>query len=363
MDWTSSGITNSFEFELVDSANLDERKGWLDGVTGGSVTIGYRADYRISAQLDLDDISELPWSCAVRVWHTAADGSESVRQELATLFPEPIGGRLENGRRSGSVRLYGPMKALAGDIFGGEGGTGAARGVAAGTAVKPYFENRVKAARRTPRVMSFAENATMGYHVWEPGTSCLEEMQAVADACGGYLWFDSHGRVVLEPYQLPASRAESFTVPSGAASLTLIGVDITSPVPINKVVCTHETQVDGASYFVTRSAQVDTSHPWHPNRIGYWAGASETPPSIPEGADVGAVLQAYANQRLKELTDTRRTFSAVMLYHPDVAVGRVGRFVYRDSDDGEGLDVRCFVSEMDITLDAAMRCQLTLEEV
>lgn len=363
MDWTSSGIANTFAYELVDSANLDSHVGWLDGVTGGTLTKSYRADYRSSATLDVDDASQLPEHCAVRIWHTATLGGESVTNELATLFPEPMGGTLSRGRVSGSVNLYGPVKALAGDIFGGDGG-GGARGIAAGTNIKSYFEYRVKAAFRTPRVMAFAASSTFpSYHVWEPGTSALTELHAAADACGGYIEDDSHGRVVLAPYILPAKRAESFIMPSGAASLTLVGVDIDSPEIVNKVVCAHEVQDNGVSYFITRSATVDASHPWHPARIGRWCGVSESPPSIPDGADIGAVLQAYAVQRLRELTDTRRTFSAKALYNPAVDVGRVGRFMYSDSADGEALDVRCFVSQMEITLDAAMTCSLTLEEV
>ena len=87
-------------------------------------------------------------------------------------------------------------------------------------------------------------------------------------------------------------------------------------------------------------------------------------PTIEEGANVQSILDKLVAQRLSELSDVRRTYSAEMLYRPDVRVGTVGSVMYSDSEDGATVGpVTCFVSEREVTLDPAMRTRLTLEEV
>lgn len=356
MDWTESGIRNTFEYELVDCETL-EHVGWLEGVKGGKVMRDYRADYRTSGTLDFDGDS-IPDHCAIRIWHNADLLGESFREIIATLFPEPSDMNLIYGRYTGSVTLYGPMKALATDIRSGD------YGVAAGTSIKSHFSNRVAGSRRRARVLAFAANSVFGdYHVWESSTSVLAECQACADACGGYINEDDEGYVVLEPYALPSARADSFSIPTGSASLTLLGVAVSSAEIVNRVVCTYETTNDGVASRISRSARVAASHPWSPERIGRWETEDYHPPAIQEGADVGTALQQFADQRLAERSNTKRTFSTTMLYMPSVRMGATGRFPYADSVDGETLDVRCFVSQQEITLDKTMEMRLTLEEV
>jgi len=349
---------NSFRFELVDNRVLTEHIGWLDSVTGGSITESWRGDWRVTGSLDVDAGADIPLSAAIRIWHDWDDGDGLRTEVMATLFPEPAELVLLQGRQSGSIELHSAMRRLDTDL------TKTDVGVPTGAAVAYRFQQLVRNSGGTPWVWPSTKihsARTSANRVWEHGKSVLSECHAMADACGGRVEVDEQGRVCLVPYQLPASIAESWRLMPGEVDCTLLPEFVTNAQTIvNRVIASYER--DDKRWYA--EAKVAVTHPWAFQRIGRWETVEASAPTIEEGQNVQAVLDKLVRQRLSELSDVRRTYSAEMLYRPDVRVGTVGSVMYSDSEDGVAVGpVTCFVSEREVTLDAAMRTRLTLEEV
>lgn len=355
MDWTASGIKNSFRYELIDARQLDVSYGWLDGVVGGTLTEGYRSDYRVSASLNLDG-AEIPLGTAVRIWHDAELNGETYTECLATLFPELDAAEYKLGRWSGAADLHSALKRLDTDKRQGN------RTINGSLLVKDRFIAIVKASGGSPIVKPFfSSGQTLGAgHVWQGGESVLTECNRCANACSGWIGVDVYGHVTLEPYQLPASRTVSFDIQP--ATLFLVGFNRDAKEIVNKVVATYTK--DDTPYEAV--AVVSDTHPWAFNRIGRWETYVATVDNIDTNATAGQIQDALNNKVVQELrshSDVTGTYSASILYTPEVYTGAVGNIYYQDSPDDEGITKKMFVSGREISLDAAMVTNLTLEEV
>lgn len=352
MDWNATELANSFEYELIDPFQLDLSLGFLEGVTGGTLTESYRGDFRVTASIEVDGEFP-PIRPLIRVWHTAERGDEVVRTELGTFTQGTPSMRYRNGRTFGLIPLYSTMYRLSGDL------RPSSTNVAAGTNVVSHFKAVVEESGATPYVHpAMDETATFASkHVWEGGTSVLSECHACADALGGMVGVDSHGRVTVERYQLPSTRSDSFSIDSNTARITRDGVSITTAEWFNCAVVS--ATVNDKEYVGV--AKVDVTHPLHLRRIGYWKTDYSIMADPPESG-VQAAVDAAAASRLSELMGAPSIYSADMLYQP-IRCGEVGTFWYQDSPDDEGLFVRALVTQREIDLDPAMRMRVTLEEV
>lgn len=346
---------NSLRYELVDNRVLDAHIGWLDeAVAGGSITESWRGDYRVTGVIDLDAGAELPSGAAVRIWHDTDEGSEVI----ATLYPDPAELTLLHGRVSGSITLNSALKRLSTDL------TKTDVGVPTGAAVAYRFQTLVRNSGGTPWVYPSSKihsARTSANRIWEHGKSVLSECHAMADACGGRVEVDEMGRVCLVPYQLPAHMAVSWELVPGEADCTLLpGFTTNTPEICNRVIASYEQ--NEKRYYA--EAKVAASHPWSFAHLGRWETVEASTPTIEEGANVQTVLNKLVKDRLAELSDARKVYSAEMLYRPDVRVGTVGELTYIDSADGSTIGPVCvFVSEREVTLDQTMRARVTFEEV
>lgn len=352
MDWNASDLVNSFEYELIDPFQLDLSLGFLDGVTGGKLTESYRGDYRVTASIEVDG-EVPPIRPLIRIWHIAEADGETVREELGTFTQGKPSLRYRNGRKFGSIPLYSTMYRLSRDL------RPSSATYAAGTNIAGHFESVVRESGATPYVHPAInrEAKFSDAHVWEGGKSVLSEGHACADALGGMVGVDAHGRVTIERYQIPSDRSDSFSIDSDSARITRNGVNITTAEWFNCAVVT--ATVDDKEYVGV--AKVDVSHPLHLRRIGYWRTDYSTLSDPPESG-VQAAVDAAAASRLAELVGAPDIYSADMLYQP-IRCGEVGTFWYQDSPDDEGLFVRALLTQREIDLDTAMRMRVTLEEV
>lgn len=352
MDWTASDAANSFEYELVDPFELDTSWGWLDGATGGRITESYRGDYRSTAVVEIDG-EQPPSAALVRVWHVASSDGEELREEMGTFSQGAPSLTYRSGRMVGSVPLYSAMWRLAQDV------RPSAASYPAGTPVAAHFEQIVTEAGCTPWLHPSID-ADAGFpsgHTWAGGESVLTECHACADALGGMVGVDAHGRVTIEPYQLPSARADSFSIDPSSALVERSGVAVTAADWANCAVVTAEV---GEEEYVG-VAKVDESHPLHMRRTGYWKTDYLSMSDPPEDG-VQEAVDAKAASRLAQLANASAVYSADMLYLP-VRCGEVGTFWYSDSPDGDGLLVRGLLTQREIDLDAAMRMRATFEEV
>lgn len=411
--WTKSGLYNRIGVELVDVRNVNKSLGWFTGrVVGGTITEDYHSDYFSSASLEIDG-GTIPLTCAVRIWHVAEDLStgDTQRTELGTFWPEPSEMEYDHGRYHGTVEMHSALKRLGTDLRKGDGS------VPKGSVVASKFSQYVKTSGGVPSIKSgVSTTKKLGKaHAWKHGESVLDECKRLASALGAEIGVDTHGRVVLRPYVKPSKRGKSFDVPRGTASMTEIGTvgyesnelynrfiaSYENSVKVQKSVGTYKNDVKytenvkdkngviihhqgdirhhkGDTKYKTSTVKkkyydmvtVSTSHPWHPSKIGRFVVYDAGTPTISKEGDeniteqeVLSELRKLVNKAKDEHANARKTWSATMLYWPNIQVGRVGTFYYQDNPNNAAISKKCFVAQREISLDGSMRMELTLEEL
>lgn len=349
MDWTASGIENRFEYETLTMGMA--HAGWLDGVTGGTITESYRGDYRVTASLELDG-SAPRINGYVRIWNVATLGGETVRTCLATLVPDLPGGEYRLGRWTRSVELNSAMKKLSTTLRPTDSG------FAKDTVLATYWRDIVRGNGAIPVVSSGISTTAraIGARVWEFGSTILSNLHDVAGWLGGYMEIDPYGRVCLVPYVQPSKRSASWTLSSGESSIMLLGVAMDAPEPVNRVIARYET---GAGKVYYSKADVAASHPWSGSNIGRIVTEVL---DDPQGSGDGW-LGKLTRQRLAELSDYSALYEVTTLFHPSIRPGTVGKVSYSDAPGSTGLSFRAFCSQREIQLDPAMTTTLTLEEL
>ena len=351
MDWHASGITNDFEFELLD--RYLKHVGWLDGVTGGSIAEAYRGDYRVTGTLEFDGDAP-PISEYVRIWAVSTLGDETVRTCLATLAPDPPSREYRYGRWVGSVDLYSAMKRLDTCLRNKDGGLGKNKLLA------DYWSYIVDFNGAVPVIgggISKTKKTTKAL-VFEGGEPVLSSLHVVADALSGYIEVDAYGRVVLSKYVLPSKRSASWSLGSGGGSIMLIGVDETPPELCNRVIARFEDDDGKATY---AAAYASASHPWSYESTGrkeaYFMDVGE------RTSTASNWLATLASQELAARMAAKSVFEVTTLFDPVVRTGTVGNVFYSDSPDDPGLSFKAFCSQREIALTPSMTTTLTLEAI
>lgn len=355
MDWTKSGIKNSFEYELVDPVNLDISRGFLSGVT--TATINEEDDSELFSKLEIELDGDLPdLTSAIRVWHIAELDGEIEREELGTFMQDSKSPHFELGRYSGSLTLYSPLIRLKSDLRHGNSA------VAKNTLAADKFASVVTGSKGTCFIdSSLKQKRFSDSKVWEAGKSSLEFCALCASVCNAHIEVDTHGRVGLMPNVYTSQKTPCFEIPIGESSITYLGVDIEQGNMYNKVVASFER--NSKKYFA--KAEVEDSHPWAFSKLGRWITENLTVKDISENATAAQIQNALNTQvraRLKEITAQNRVFSCDMLYMP-IKTGSVGYFEYQDSQNDKIERVRAVCSARQIELDKTMRCSLTFTEV
>lgn len=348
MDWHASGISNSYEFELLNGSL--KHAGWLEGVTGGTITQTYRGDYRCVASLDTDGDAP-PANCYVRIWSVAELGGETVKTCLATLQPDLPGGEYRLGRWTRSVDLYSAMKKLDTTLKTKDSG------FSKNTVLAPWWNDTVKNNGAVPYVspsVSQTAKATAA-RVWEFGSPLLSSLHDVANMLSAYIEVDPEGRVCLVPYVLPRKRTATWRLESGPESIMLVGVGLEAPEPVNRVIARYESN-GKVSY---ASSDLPSTHPWYKGTIG--RVVAETVDD-PQGSGTGW-LQKLTDRELAARSSAKGVYEVTALFDPAIQPGTVGTVAYVDSPDDGGLQFKAFCSQREIQLDAAMTTTLTLEEL
>lgn len=348
MDWHASGITNDYEFEILD--NSLAHVGWLDGVTGGTITQSYRGDYRVRATIETDG-TEPPAGCYVRIWSVASLGGETVRTMLATLVPDLPGGEYSLGRWTRSIDLYSAMKRLDTALFVKD------VGVAKNRNIVDFWRYLVQTGGAVDSVLSGTGigKKTAEARVFEFGTPLLSACHELADMVGGYIGIVPSGKVQLQPYVLPSKRSASWSLDSGPGSVMHVGIGADAPDPVNRVIARYE----GATQVWYATADVPASHPWSRARTG--AVVAEVIDD-PQGSGAGW-LQKLVDSELASRSEVSGVYEVTTLFDPAIQPGTVGTVAYSDGPDGTGLSFKAFCSQREIALDAAMTTTLTLEEL
>lgn len=349
MDWGASGIRNTYEYERV-GFDLETSLGFVDDIVKATISENYDGSYRTCLQVEVDG-APLPLSSLLRVWRTSTLGSESVREEMGTYIVQPGAQRLEfsQGRYTGTVSLQSMLYALDTDKRPND------MVCKAGTNALTWFEKRVSLAKCRSAVAYALEGSAKTFsaaHVWEFGETTLTECQRCADALGGYLTVDTHGRIYMDEYVVPSKRPDTWHL---TADDYVDGVGFASPDIVNRVSIAY-TYEDGSGKQTTiyGNAQVDDASALSWKNIGRWS--METYQVDDLTANTQTAANAKAAQYLAAMTATSRTLSLTMPYAP-IPLGSVGIV------EVGGEVTRAVVSTRSIELDTEGLMQLSLKEL
>ena len=346
MDYTASGITNTFEYELVKVFAPHESLGLYDSATGGKITRKWSADYRESLTLDID--GELPpMGALVRVWHTATLGDESERTCLGTFMQESSSLDYIKGRYVGTISLQSCLLRHGTDKRGNN------RNIGAGTNVVSLFRSIVSGDGGDPWVDTGLNSSKTftATHVWEFGESALDELQRCADALGAMIHTSPYGATELRTYLAPGDRPVSWTL---TADNLIPSISVSAPEVVNVVQLQYTPQGSQSGQFA--SAYLPASHPWSMQSIGRHAAKVYQLQQLTK-----ASVSAQA-QYLLEQTPAGNKWTATLPYMP-LQTGSKGALVYQDVDGVDGIAAYATIDSLEINLDTAMEMQAILTEV
>ena len=346
MDWTASGIKNTFRYEMLDPW-CRESRGDIE-VYSCSISEGYYTDAKAQADFEVN-ADEYIENSAIRIWHTAALDDEVITECIGTFIPDSQTRTIEHGNTTLELSMMHPLDKMATDYRCGD------FGVAAGTSIAGFVAARIEgsgcSANIAPALVEFGYGFASAW-VWEHGESALSAIQAAADACNYQVGADAMGNVTFYPYVTPAGRDIAYEFGEGELSVVEDGVKITESDIINCVVL---KATKDQETLVSR-ATVAASHPWHFTRIGRWY--SKTYDETQMENFTQAAVDAKAKEYLSANDGTTRKWEATSLYIPlhcgDVVTFRTG--------DGTA-ECTAMIQQRKIKCDAAMEMQLVLDEV
>ena len=346
MDWFASGIKNEFEFEMLDPW-LKSSRGTLD-VYSCSISEGYYTDAKAQADIECDGAQYIENS-AIRVWHIATLGEETVRECIGTFIPDTQSEKLENEQSILTLSMMHPLDKLATDCRCGDSG------VSTSTNIAQWVQDRIQGAgcnaNISPALIASGRTFPSAW-VWEHGETVLSAIQSAADACNYQVGADAAGNVTFYPYTVPSARSVSFEFPEGSLSITMPEVKISTNDIIN---CVNVKATKDDVTLVAR-AQVAATHPWHFSKIGRNYAKNYEESQMDDFTQ--AAVNAKAAYYLAQNDDTTRKWEATCLYVP-IRCGDVVRF---KTGDGSAEAV-AMVQQRKITCDAQMEMDLVLDEV
>lgn len=349
MDWSASGIQNAFRYELVDAQNLDTSYGTLEGVTGCKITEGYYTDNRIGATLDLVG-ARIPDGQAVRIYHTAKHGTETYTHELGTFLVENDEPTIRYGAYDGSVELLSMLSRYSTDLIGMDYGIGQC-------SITEWFRATVEDAFGTAVVdKNLASGLEFSSWVWEFGKSTYWALQQAADAIGGRLTVDTHGRTVLEKYVVPKRRSDTFSIDGMYLER---GFKNTLGDKCNRVVVQYQPSGEDAVPLYA-DVRLEKDHPWYHKKLKRWYTNSYTENELANPTIDG--INEKAREYLALNKTATSTWEGSGLWHP-ATPGEVGQVSYIDSKSGVSKSGRMMLQTKEYNCDASMRTTYTFGEV
>ena len=361
--WGDSGIRNTFSYEFVDNRTLESVGSANEGVVeGGNLTESWTSDLRQSGSLTISGLDKsIPFNYGIRIFHTAEQsGEDPFTEELATLLVDSTSYNYNKGVYDVNVDLKSMLWRLETDEYPWDSN------VDGSTKILSRFTSIIRASSGFPKIDAslngdYWENKTFGQsHVWQVGDTVLDECQRCAEAIGGYLDVDTHGRVILKKYVYPGDKEPIAIIQNDSQNAILdSGMQVDYEDIVNRVYATYEK--DDQTWYSVKS--LDASHPWSFQHIGRQAAEQVSVTSIEDGDDVQAKLDEAVNSRLRELKVMTRTFSINMLYNPNVRAGEMISLIFKDSPNSDGENIKAYVVDRNIKLDSTMSMDVTLREV
>lgn len=220
--WTESGRIDSFEFEKIPIGSVNSKPtGKLEGVNGGQLSWKYDSELKVSGSLNVVNTPMIQ-NCYIRIWYTPELNGQKKRIELATCFASTENGHYEDGLYSGSIELRSVLARFSDDKLSSN------YTIPKGSSAIEYWKKMFLWHGGVYAINGVKDRKASANQVFEWGKSAMEPLQWIAKFLSAQVTEDAHGRIVLQKYVAPGNKPISYTIPSGASSVTMPGVDITS---------------------------------------------------------------------------------------------------------------------------------------
>ena len=221
LDCTKSGRIDSFEVYKVPVTNIGGKETKIDRMLGGSINWNYNSDNKISGSVKVSGEKPADGNTLLRIYYKPQLDGVNYSIELATVYAELADATWEYGRWVGEYDIKGMAARftesdLMADFTVGVGGSALSK------------LNQFMANRGAPRIINVPDKTySKSTVVAKAGDSEYKALSGLAKKLNAHIDVDTHGRMTVTKYVPPSNRPIVYTIPSGAASVTLPGIDYT----------------------------------------------------------------------------------------------------------------------------------------
>ena len=363
----------TYRWEVLEHANgIDHLVGFLDGVSGGSLTWTQNAAVKGGGKARVVDL-DVAQAGKLRVSDLHL---ESIRLRpvcaIAGLPENPLGVFLvsaateewENTGRVWSLELLDRCTVPSQDAVD------QSYSVAAGTLILQQVRTILASCGEYVAINEASTLATSSGMAWEAGTSKLKIINDLLDVAGyNSLWMDGFGAFQMTPRVLPADRSIMYEVLGFPRELRDGEQSIYSPdwtrdrdsfnVP-NKVIAVQAAGGEDTTALVGTWTNEDANSPYSYQARGRWVPHVLDSVECPEGSDaeILAFLQNRARATLIQMSAVQAQVKLENLPIP-VRVSDVLRFAHTRA----GVDARHVITRIQLDTSPLGRMKSTLQEV
>lgn len=221
MDWTKSGRTDRFTFETLTPAKKPQHLGWLSNVTGGSITWDWNSDTKVSGSIDVKK-QRLVNNCLIRVRMVSQLDGETKTVLLGTFFAATTDGEYEHGIYTGTVELKSTLCRHTEDKLRRN------FTLAKGHSAIGYYKRMFTWLGGWPAIHGVRDRKMRKTHVIEFGKAPMDALKYIAKYLDAEITVDANGKTIMRKKTAASRKPVSYSIPTGARSVTLEGVDISS---------------------------------------------------------------------------------------------------------------------------------------
>ena len=221
MDWTKSGRTDRFTFETLTPAKKPQHLGWLSNVTGGSITWDWNSDTKVSGSIDVKK-QRLVNNCLIRVRMVSQLDGETKTVLLGTFFAATTDGEYEHGIYTGTVELKSTLCRHTEDKLRKN------YTLAKGKSAIGYYKRMFAWLGGWPAIHGVRDRKMRKTHVIEFGKAPMDALKYIAKYLDAEITVDANGKTIMRKKTAASRKPVSYSIPTGARSVTLEGVDISS---------------------------------------------------------------------------------------------------------------------------------------
>lgn len=217
MNWLDEERRDILTVQLVTPSGYSS-VGWLEGVTGGTITDDHDTDTRIAATITTIAPETYVDLAMMRLWHEArfADG-ESSSELLGTFFALRTSESWKSGTNSVTFDLKSALYGLSSDV------APVPKTLAKNSLARAAFESVCKDCKR-PFAWNGNNKRFTANKVLEAGKTELSRLHELAALSGNRLDVDEQGRLTFSKYVQPKNRTAVMSLEHDSALVLASGI-------------------------------------------------------------------------------------------------------------------------------------------